>query len=255
MPTPIDLIIDPISIAILALYALLMIWEYAAPAKQLPRINGWAIRGLGAFAVYFYIASYLPFLWDEYLTQFQLMDLSGLGSVGGALVGIVIYEFGLYLWHRSMHKFDFLWSVFHQMHHSAERHDTFGAYYFSVMDMIGFTFLGSLSFSLIAGFDPSAITLILLITNFMAIFQHANIKTPVWLGYIIQRPESHSVHHAKGIHRYNYSDLPIFDIIFGTFKNPDLHENETGFYTGASKRIIDMMLFKDVTKPKAAAEN
>jgi sterol desaturase/sphingolipid hydroxylase (fatty acid hydroxylase superfamily) len=141
------------------------------------------------------------------------------------------------------------------MHHSAERHDTFGAYYFSVMDMIGFTFLGSLSFSLIAGFDPSAITLILLITNFMAIFQHANIKTPVWLGYIIQRPESHSVHHAKGIHRYNYSDLPIFDIIFGTFKNPDLHENETGFYTGASKRIIDMMLFKDVTKPKAAAEN
>lgn len=253
MPSPIDLIIDPLSLAIIALYAVLMIWEFAAPAKQLPKIKGWIVRGLAAFITYFYVASYLPYLWDEYLIQFQLIDLSLLGTIGGAIVGIFIYEFGLYIWHRSMHKSDFLWKVFHQMHHSAERHDTFGAYYFSIMDMIGFTFLGSLCFSLIAGFDPSAVTITLLLTNFLSIFQHANIKTPVWLGYFIQRPESHSVHHANGIHKFNYSDLPIFDIIFGTFKNPEFHKNETGFYLGASKRIIDMLLFKDVTKQKTAA--
>ncbi len=250
MPTPIDLLLDPVSIAILTMYAGLMIWEAAAPGKQLPKIKGWIVRGLGAFVVYFYAASYLPLLWDEYLIQYQLLDLSGLGTIGGAAAGIFLYEFGLYIWHYSMHKSNSLWKVFHQMHHSAERLDTYGAYYFSLMDIIGFTLLGSLTFSLIAGFEPAAITVILLVTNFLAIFQHANIKTPAWIGYFIQRPESHNIHHAKGIHRYNYSDLPLFDIIFGTFRNPKTYENETGFYNGASERIIDMILFRDVTKPK-----
>lgn len=250
MPTPIDLLLDPVSIAILTMYAGLMIWEAAAPGKQLPKIKGWIVRGLGAFVVYFYAASYLPLLWDEYLIQYQLLDLSRLGTIGGAAAGIFLYEFGLYIWHYSMHKSNFLWKVFHQMHHSAERLDTYGAYYFSLMDIIGFTLLGSLTFSLIAGFEPAAITVILLVTNYLAIIQHANIKTPAWIGYFIQRPESHNIHHAKGIHRYNYSDLPLFDIIFGTFRNPKTYENETGFYNGASERIIDMLLFRDVTKPK-----
>lgn len=251
MPTPIEILLDPISLAVIAMYALLMIWELAFPAKKLPKIKGWTIRGIGAFAVFFYLSSYLPLLWDEHLAQFQMFDLSGLGTFGGAVAGILIYEFGLYVWHHAMHKFDFLWKIFHQMHHSAERLDTFGAFYFSPMDMIGFTFLGSLCFSLIAGFDPSAITIILLLTNFFAIFQHANIKTPSWLGYFVQRPEQHSIHHGKGIHRYNYSDLPLFDIIFGTFKNPKTFVDETGFYEGASSRVLDMILFRDVTKPKA----
>ena len=90
----------------------------------------------------------------------------------------------------------------------------------------------------------------LLVTTFLSIFQHANIKTPQWLGYFIQRPESHTVHHAKGIHKYNYSDLPIFDIVFGTFDNPQEYVHETGFYNGASNRIGAMLMFKDVSSYK-----
>jgi sterol desaturase/sphingolipid hydroxylase (fatty acid hydroxylase superfamily) len=86
---------------------------------------------------------------------------------------------------------------------------------------------------------------------FLAIFQHTNINTPRWLGYIIQRPESHSVHHEKGVHAYNYSDLPIFDIVFGTFKNPKSYSQEIGFYDGASTRMKDILLFQDVSKPKS----
>ena len=94
------------------------------------------------------------------------------------------------------------------------------------------------------------VTTILLLTTFFSIFQHANINTPVWLGYIIQRPESHTIHHAKGIHAYNYSDLPVFDMLFGTFRNPKGYDSETGFYEGASARILEMILFRDVTKPE-----
>jgi sterol desaturase/sphingolipid hydroxylase (fatty acid hydroxylase superfamily) len=81
-------------------------------------------------------------------------------------------------------------------------------------------------------------------------FQHSNIHTPVWLGYLVQRPEAHALHHAKGIHAYNYSDISIYDILLGTWKNPKTFEFENGFYHGASSRIMDMLLFRDVAEPK-----
>jgi hypothetical protein len=145
----------------------------------------------------------------------------------------------------AMHQSDRLWKIFHQMHHSAERLDTYGAFYFSPFDRIGFTVLGTVCFSFIAGMPAQSITIILLGTNFLSIFQHANIKTPVWLVYIVQHPESHAVHHGRGIHAYNYSDLPLFDILFGTFRNPESYVPQTGFYKGASSRITDMLLCKD----------
>jgi sterol desaturase/sphingolipid hydroxylase (fatty acid hydroxylase superfamily) len=82
----------------------------------------------------------------------------------------------------------------------------------------------------------------------MSIFQHANIRTPRWLGYFVQRPESHTIHHGRGVHAYNYSDLPLFDILFGTFRNPKGFETETGFYHGASRRVGEMLVWRDVTR-------
>lgn len=249
MPTPIDILLDPLSLIIIAMYIGLMIWEAVFPARELPEMPGWKIKGLISFGIFFYLSSYLPLLTDPYLENFRLFDLTGLGTAGGALAGILIYELGVYLWHRAMHQSNFLWRTFHQMHHSAERLDTYGAFFFSPMDMIGFTLLGSICFALLIGITPQAITVVLLITNFLAIFQHANIRTPRWIGYIVQRPESHTIHHGKGIHRNNYSDLAIFDILFGTFYNPKGYEVETGFYPGASDKIGEMLTFKDVSQP------
>jgi len=84
-------------------------------------------------------------------------------------------------------------------------------------------------------------------------FQHANIRTPRWLGYIIQRPESHSLHHGRGVHRYNYADLPLWDMVFGTFRNPAEMQAEVGFYKGASNRVLAMLAGRDVSSPPAGA--
>ena len=164
------------------------------------------------------------------------------------IVAVLVFEFLIYVWHRSMHSNQFLWRVFHQMHHSAERVDTLGAFYFSPADMVGFTLVGSLSLVVIVGIPAESATYFLYITMFLGIFQHTNVRTPRWLGYLIQRPESHSLHHQKGVHRFNYSDLPLFDILFGTFKNPDEFASETGFYLGASARVGDMWIGKDVSE-------
>jgi sterol desaturase/sphingolipid hydroxylase (fatty acid hydroxylase superfamily) len=248
MPTPIEILTDPVSLMILALYAALMLWETFFPGRELPQIANWKLRAMTVFIFYFFFTSYLPLIWDNYLSSYQLIDLSDLHLATQIFTGVVLYQFGIYIWHRAMHKNDTLWKVFHQMHHSAERLDTYGAFYFSPADMVGFTLLGSICLVLLVGLSPKASSATLLILTFLSIFQHANIRTPVWLGYIIQRPESHTVHHAKGIHAYNYSDLPIFDILFGTFKNPKNYEYDTGFYYGASEKIAEMLLFKDVSK-------
>ncbi len=248
MPTPLEILLDPVSLMVIAMYVGLMLWEALFPARKLPQVRFWKTKGLAAFAVFFFLSSYLPLFVDPYLEPYRLFDLSGLGTIGGALVGILLYEFGVYVWHRAMHRSDFLWRTFHQMHHSAERLDTYGAFFFSPMDMIGWTVLGSICFALLVGITPQAITVVLLVTNFFSIFQHANIKTPHWLGYLIQRPESHTIHHAKGIHKHNYSDLPLWDMLFGTFYNPKGYEHETGFYHGASDKIVDMLLFKDISR-------
>ncbi len=250
LPTPLEILLDPISLIILGMYAVLMIWEALVPARQLPKVKYWKLKGSIAFVTFFYLSTYFPLLWDEYLVKYQVFDLTSLGTVKGAIVGIFIYELGLYIWHRTMHNSNLLWKVFHQMHHSAERLDSYGAFYFSPLDMVGFTLLGSLCLVVITGFTAEATTIIILGTTFLAIFQHSNIKTPSWLGYIIQRPEAHTYHHAKGIHSHNYSDFPIIDILFGTFKNPKTYSHETGFYQGGSNKIKDMLLFRDISQKK-----
>jgi len=247
MPTPLEILLDPVSLGVLTLYAALIVWEALAPACELPRVRGWVPRALASFGVYFYLSSYLPLLWDGFLAQYQFFDLSHLGTVGGAAIGLLVYEGLVYAWHRSLHESGLLFRAFHQMHHSAERLDSFGAFYFGPLDMVGFTFVGSLSLSLIVGLSPQAVTVFLFTTMFLGIFQHTNVKTPRWLGYLVQRPESHTIHHGKGVHYFNFCDLPLFDMLFGTFRNPRGYESETGFYDGASARIGDMLLWRDVS--------
>lgn len=252
MPTPIEILLDPISLTALAMYAGLILWEWLAPGRMLPAVRDWRLKGLTAFTVYFFLSSYLPIVWDQHLARYQLFDLTGLGTIGSAVIGLLVYELGSYWWHRSMHASSLLWRSIHQMHHSAERMDTFGAFWFSPLDMIGWTAVGSVCLVLVVGVTPQAATILLLSIAFLAIFQHANIRTPRWLGYLIQRPESHTIHHGKGIHHYNYADLPVFDMLFGTFRNPQDFEVETGFYPGASSQIVDMLLFRDLNRTATA---
>lgn len=250
MPTPIDILLDPVTLAVVALYAALVAWEAIAPARRLPAVPGWRLMGATAFLAYLMVSSYLPLWWTETLAARQLADLTGLGTWGGAAVGLLVLQGGTYFWHRSMHRSNLLWRGCHQMHHSAERLDTWSAYWFSPLDMAGFTLVSSLCLTLGVGLSAQATTVVLLAASFCAIFQHANIRTPRWLGYVIQRPESHSLHHERGVHARNYSDLPLFDILFGTFENPRDFAPATGFHEGGSSRVLDMLAFRDVSRPR-----
>ena len=82
--------------------------------------------------------------------------------------------------------------------------------------------------TLVLGLDPVAAALTGYIAAFYGYFQHMNIRTPRWLGYLIQRPEAHCIHHQRDVHAYNYGDLPVWDMLFGTFRNPASFEGAVG---------------------------
>ena len=133
--------------------------------------------------------------------------------------------------------------------------DAFGAYYLHPVDTFNFTTLSSLIFFPLLGLSVEAGVIGALFLTFNAMFQHMSMKTPRWLGYIIAMNSRLVVDHGKGIHRYNYSDLPLWDIVFGTFRNPADFQPEHGFYKGASARIPEMLAFQDVSSPKTENRN
>ena len=219
-------------------------------ARQNMTPRWWRVRGILVTVAAVAFSMTVATFWANLLGDYTLFDLSGLGMWLGALVGILVYEFVHYWYHRSIHRFDFLWRFAHQMHHSPERIDAFGAYYLHPVDVFFFTTWGSLVFVPLLGIGGEAAALGAAFLTFNAMFQHANIRTPYWLGFVIQRPESHCLHHERGVHHYNYSDLPLWDMLFGTFRNPRGDVNvKAGFYDGASTRMLDQLLFQDVSKP------
>ena len=227
-----------IAIGLFASFALL---ELASRGRDFPPIALWRLRGITFLLLYLALSTYAPLFWDGWLGQYRLFAADTLPLWVQIVGGFFALELGIYAWHRTMHNTPVLWRWFHQMHHSAERVDIWGALYFHPLDVLGFTFVGSLTLVVGFGVSAEAAIIINLLATFFGLFQHTNIRTPWWLGYIIQRPESHSAHHERGVHARNYSDLPFWDIVFGTFHNPKKFTAEVGFYDGGSMKIGPML--------------
>ena len=103
---------------------------------------------------------------------------------------------------------------------------------------------------LLLGCSVEASLWITFITGIAELFYHWNIKTPVWFGPFFQRPESHRVHHQRHQHTHNYSDIPLWDILFGTYRNPRSKVKLCGFDEEKEARFDDMLALRDVNHPK-----
>ena len=76
-------------------------------------------------------------------------------------------------------------------------------------------------------------------------FVHMNVASPRWVGYFLSRPEMHRIHHELGVHKNNYADLPLWDMLFRTYENPDNRAVECGFAPDREARVLDMLLLRD----------
>ena len=230
----------------LSMFAAFAVLDLVVRGRAFPNVPLWKTKGVLFTAIYFGVTTYAPLLWDSTLGQYQLINGAAWPFWVQVAVGFFFYEFLIYAWHRTMHKVDPIWRFLHQMHHSAERVDIWGAFYFHPLDMLGWALVGSCALVLGIGLTAEAALVVAVAATFCAMFQHSNLRTPHWLGYIITRPESHAVHHERGIHGYNYGDIPIFDILLGTFRNPREWNGEAGFFDGSSKKVGELLIGKKI---------
>jgi len=222
--------------------ALLMIGvEVRSPGRSWPLVAGWWSRAAlltGFQAVMVFIAGVA---WDGWMTRHRPWSADALGTTGAAITGYVIMTFIYYWWHRWRHEVAFLWRWFHQVHHSPQRIEIITSFYKHPFELIANSVLSSGILYLLVGVGPRAAAYAVLISGLAELFYHWNVDTPHWLGYVVQRPESHCVHHQRGMHWYNFSDLPLWDMMFGTFRNPRDWEATCGLGPENEHRLVDML--------------
>lgn len=207
----------------------MMAIEAARPARDWPAIRFWRSRTVLFFVVYMTLNALIPGWLAASFSGHAVLSLASWPIVAQVFVGYGALSFLNALLHRSYHRYDFLWRWVHQLHHAPQRLDAAGAIFMTPLEMTGYIAIFQLLIVFVFGLDPLAAAIVGYVSTFYSLFQHMNIRTPQWLGLLIQRPESHGVHHRRGVHGYNYSDFPLWDILMGTFRNPQFFNGLVGF--------------------------
>ena len=240
---------DILGLLIPVSFVVLLVVEHRFAAKPLPKVRFWLLKGLVFFSFTGAVNSLLPAFTASVLAGRTLFDLRALGTLPGALLGALVADFFGYWSHRAMHRWHWLWRWTHQMHHSAERMDLAGMSYshpFDTLLTFGLTGLATA----VLGLSPDAAALAGFLGYATAVVQHMNLRTPLWIGRIVMRPEAHGLHHERGIHAYNYASFPIWDIVFGTFRPVESFPEQYGFWQGASAKLGSMLIGRDVGDPE-----
>jgi len=138
-----------------------------------------------------------------------------------AIEGILLLDVLIYWTHRLNHEIGFFWR-FHSIHHSSAKMDWISGIRAHPFD--GFIIAAPAVVLLAAGFQLEVIGAAAVVQTVIGLLAHANIRwrfRPLWR--IIMTPEFHHWHHAnypESIHT-NYSvGLPLWDIIWGTYRMP-----------------------------------
>jgi sterol desaturase/sphingolipid hydroxylase (fatty acid hydroxylase superfamily) len=249
-------LIDVLSVAPPLTFLGLLVLERLVPARPLPHVRWWLAKGIIAF---FFVGAANAIVPGALLSllgdRLALLPLASLGTVGGAVVVVLFGDLLGYWVHRLLHTSGGrAWRWTHQLHHSAERMDMAGASWFHPLDIAAQMIFPTVLAAILFGVTPEAAMLAGVASFFFGVSPHANVRTPRWLGYVLQRPEMHAVHHTRGVHAYNYGVLAFSDLLFGTWRNPATFPTEAyGFWDGASGQLGAMLIGRDVGAPPATA--
>lgn len=232
----------------LTLFATLifLVLERLFPGRPLPRIKGWYWRVLFINLVQLVVSLtvmgfWLPLFGTASFLDFAVWNMPIAEGFAGWLVGTFIF----YWWHRFRHC-DGFWLVFHQIHHSPSRIETVTSFYKHPIEIMFDAALSSFILFQILGCSLEGAYWYTFFAATGEYFYHANLRTYGWMRYFIQTPELHSVHHQFDHHSSNYSDLPIWDRLFGTYRDATDFVDRCGFPVGAEAKLGQMLAFRDV---------
>lgn len=233
-----------------------IIVERLWPANDLPRVRAWYPRVILLNVLQAGLVVLAGITWDRWLAQASLFRLQDqMGTVPQAIIAYIVSSFIYYWWHRWRHTSDFWWNICHQMHHSPQRIEILTTFYKHPVEVTLNSILSAAIVYALLGISIPAAAIYTLLTAVAEFLYHWNVRTPIWLGPIFQRPESHRIHHKRNYHTNNYGDLPIFDIMFGTYENPKQRVPECGFTTDREDRFDDILAFRNLHDSKVMSSS
>ena len=138
------------------------------------------------------------------------------------LVSAVLLDMAVYWQHVASHKIPMIWR-FHKMHHADRDIDATTGIRFHPVEIV-LSMLYKMVIVLILGPHIIGVFLFEIILNGSAMFNHANVRLPLWLDKTIRilfvTPDMHRVHHsviaAETNSNYGFN-LSIWDRIFGSY--------------------------------------
>jgi sterol desaturase/sphingolipid hydroxylase (fatty acid hydroxylase superfamily) len=239
-------------LALPAAFLLFLGLEALFPSKrEMPAVRHWRLVGLAGLGATLIVFVFAPLLLVPYLPPMAIVDLNAWGNWAALPVWVLSTFFG-YWTHRIMHYFDLLWRAGHQLHHGVARVDISSAMIFHPFDLF---ITGVLTALLAAGLlnaTAHAAAWAGLWGFMVALYQHWDVQTPAWTGWIVQRPEAHMLHHERDVHARNFGDMPLWDRMFGTYAEPIEGPVVLGFEPGRSRRWLAMVLMVDVNRTEKA---
>jgi len=226
-----------------------MLLERVNPLHPYSQDKLWVLRlivlgGMGVTLTTITGAYILPLLGNVSLSGILSRFFSTKPAWLNGLFGYFCISFFVYWWHRLRHHSNFMWKVFHQIHHSTHRLQALTALYAHPSDFLANTFIINAVAYCLLGFDVNSAAWAALWVAIFEFWEHTNIPTPHWLGYIIVRPGMHRIHHERYRHTNNYG-IPLWDLLFGTYENSS-RKVDCGFESEAEKQLSKMLNCKVV---------
>jgi len=140
------------------------------------------------------------------------------------ILGVAMFDFVFYWFHRMSHQVPFLWRL-HRVHHSDSSMDVSTAFRGHPFEQFLWFGVSRIVAAGIFGLDLLALGFLALIAIPIFFLVHSNIRFPSWLdntlGLVILTPNQHKVHHEQD-QEYtdsNYADIFIlWDRLFKTYR-------------------------------------
>jgi sterol desaturase/sphingolipid hydroxylase (fatty acid hydroxylase superfamily) len=223
-----------------------MVLERVAPGRELPNAPGWYGRAIFITLCQIGITLATGKLWGHLSGHASLFHLDVLQpAVLQGFAGWLIGTFFFYWWHRIRH-LNVWWVLFHQVHHSPARIEALTSFYKHPVEMVADGALAAIVFYPLLGCSVEGGMWCAVFAAIAEFTYHSNFKSPHWMKYFIQTPELHSVHHQLDVHAGNYGDLPIWDRLFGTYRDADAFAAQCGFPRNNERHLSRMLAFQDV---------
>ena len=225
----------------------MILTEQLLPGTVLPRVKGWLGRVISINLFQVAIAVVSGLTWNRWLQGASLFSAAKWPDALAVGASYFVSTFLFYWWHRVRHESAFWWRVAHQIHHSASRLEILTSFYKHPVEIALNSVLSAAICYPLMGCSVAQGAIYTLVIAVAEMFYHWNVRTPRWVGVLLQRPESHRLHHRRFHHTRNYGDLPVWDWMFGTYSNPTRADKVVcGFSDSKEENLPAMLLARDV---------